>query len=58
MENIIRERNPHGCDSLIPATPCRFFIWQDGEKVYVDVNPDEYKKVGSSKDFEYFTKIS
>ena len=57
MNNILRQRPIPGCDNVIVPAPLKTFVREGGELVEVKVDLSEYKKIGSSKDYDFYHKI-
>jgi len=57
MNNILRERPIPGCDSVITPAPLKTFVRQGDELIPVEVDLSEYKRIGHSKDYDYYAKI-
>lgn len=53
--NICKEKSPSGCGQIVPVEPCRYFVIRNGVKVYIEVNPDDYRIVGQNKDCYFLT---
>ena len=54
---IVREKYIPGCDSVIIPEPLKTFKIEGSNLIPVDVDLTDYKKIGSSKDYDYFSKV-
>ena len=56
MDTIARSKQLTGCDLLLPPEPCKTYKIVGSEYIPVDVDLNDYRLIGESKDFQYFKK--
>lgn len=54
---IVRERYIPGCDSVIIPEPLKTFKIEGSKLIHVDIDLTGYKKIGSSKNYDYYSTV-
>ncbi len=53
METILKQKPLHNCSELIGSYPVKYYRQDKGQRIEVNINPDEYKIIGENSDY-YF----